>query len=746
MNESPLEQTADPTADASPLLTETTSGDAAESTAPDAAGSTADPDSAPTVVDSTADAAVAPVETDDVAVDDSPSPTATDETSAKDESTIDDNEAVVEPSVANEDAPSDVPVSEATPAEPADVTDVTRAEALWFMASMAVPPGEPDEASDRFPLSDALKRVAKQVSDGRCGVGAATYLLTDEEIGTVHRVDLDDAATLRRRCAPALVPAGRWSAETDDEPSTPLTVGQQVAVNTVIGEWGPRRGAWSVTTPLDDPATTLALARDLVAAILVRWADVLTESDETPTPWGDDAERVLLWPTAAAEHGVVILTPEDATDEAIDSLVQAFDGLAQTIDAAPETAVKDEKTEEETTVEEDHVSPDDEAAVEVEKEVAAEEDHVFPHDEAEVEPAVEDEPGEEGATDPTFAERWAAAVAEYRAARADATAMAEERTRADDSFTVIRALSEGLEQLEREHVSADGVVALWERYAVEAEAPLAEATQIRDEAALAFERHRALKPAGLHGLLARAERQAWRQRSDELRTDLENKEEAVAAARARSAEVADNLATAQQWAEAAEVRFTPIHERVASARALYDDSEARWGEAVIDSAWWDDDAWAGQSRRQRRGFWLDEEWDSTRGACFQAARRLIATLGSGCATPVLVARPSAVAAVLPADSAECFGWLFLLDAGRMPPQDAAAAIWHARHTISFGDARASAPPRVILPAAEKLICDVHHVGQTWCPSRASVHSLLDRTTPFGVWVDGEPGWIGVPVA
>lgn len=136
--------------------------------------------------------------------------------------------------------------------------------------------GDPEPVILSSLIAADLARVRAEAGDG-FGAALASYL--SGPLAPGDRTDLaTDRAALLDGVRPARFPPGRWPADV----SSPLTVGQQFAVNTVMralgGEGNRSRGLLAVNGPPGTGKTTLL--RDLIAAIIVRRAEVLATLED----------------------------------------------------------------------------------------------------------------------------------------------------------------------------------------------------------------------------------------------------------------------------------------------------------------------------------------------------------------------------------------------------------------------------------------------------------------------------------
>ena len=133
----------------------------------------------------------------------------------------------------------------------------------------------PDDPLNSFYAED-LARVAVQHAGGNIGAGLRAYLSGVDSGG---RIDLEqDVDELIDGVAPARLPPGCWPAR------HPLVTAQQFAVNTLMRELADGAGLFAVNGPPGTGKTTML--KDIVAAVVVRRADVLVTFDTAAHAFG----------------------------------------------------------------------------------------------------------------------------------------------------------------------------------------------------------------------------------------------------------------------------------------------------------------------------------------------------------------------------------------------------------------------------------------------------------------------------
>lgn len=136
----------------------------------------------------------------------------------------------------------------------------------------------PDDPLNSFYAED-LARIGARHAAEDMGSGLRAYLAGED--GT-ERIDLDqDIGALAVGVAPARLPPACWPGK------HPLVLAQQFAVNTLVRELADGAGLFAVNGPPGTGKTTML--KDIVAAVVVRRADVLVTFDYPVKAFGDDA-------------------------------------------------------------------------------------------------------------------------------------------------------------------------------------------------------------------------------------------------------------------------------------------------------------------------------------------------------------------------------------------------------------------------------------------------------------------------
>jgi hypothetical protein len=649
---------------------------------------------------------------------------------------------------------------------------------------------EPPGQTLRSSFDGDLGQVADALRAGHGGAALAAFLGGGASAGADGTQDSPDDGdhscggridvrreplVVRDGCAPGQTPPGRWPA------ASPLARSEQFAVNEIIRS----PGLFAVHAP---PGTgTAPVFSDLVAAIVVERGRRLAQLPSPaaafgrPRSWGS---HVVSAPVRALTGFEIVLAAPDEDTRLADVSERWRDAAAET-DYFPATARLADSDGSWALITARLGDRADRRAF-VER---------FWH-------------GTVRGTDVLFrvgesmpaalrrlkkeAVDWPAAVARFRTALAEVSALSSERTVAAAALTRLSVLEQASEEAssaleaaqqrcadlaEREPELRDTLVAAEERR----RARLADLTASREEQAAPGPTLAGRLRAGLdwvaargsHRALRTAYSEATRQRDaalrDEqaLRADLAGARQAVAVAEAAVAALASDMARLQ--------------EPITRARQ-------RWGDQVPDGpsqAETDDAALIEQ--REKSPAWADEEYTAARTELFLAAltlhKALIAAeaetfernLGalmdllshdSGPPAPqVALAAWQSFFLVVPVvrvafeDVGSLFaglgggslGWLLAAAAGRLAPQQVLGGLWRANQVVLAGDPLRE-EPTVMLPwDGQRALAMARGAAEDWGPGLTSAQLLADRTARYGTWLpagtrdDGDGIWVGTPL-
>jgi hypothetical protein len=115
--------------------------------------------------------------------------------------------------------------------------------------------------------------------------------------------------------------------------------------------------------------------------------------------------------------------------------------------------------------------------------------------------------------------------------------------------------------------------------------------------------------------------------------------------------------------------------------------------------------------------------------------------------PVLSLNLSAFTRIFSCLRRESIGWLVIDEAGDLPPQIAAGAVWRAKRTVFFGDSTQSAPAEALSGSIRSVLRKHYKVDAEWLHDETSAQQLATRTSRLGAWkTTGDiTRWTGVPL-
>ncbi|WP_172671013.1 AAA domain-containing protein [Rhodococcus sp. RD6.2] len=636
-----------------------------------------------------------------------------------------------------------------------------------------------------------LDLVRGEVAAGNIGVALSQYLTEDSGLDAARRVDVhaQPSASLDG-CRPGATPLGRWP----NNPDRPLALGQQFAVNSIMGELADGAGIFAVNGPPGTGKSTLL--RDLVAAIVVeranRLADLRHPADAftaAPHRWkaGDYTRVVQRW--APTFHGfeIVVASSNNGAVENISHEMPAAAAIDSTVfeadyfgDIASALLPDDEDTAWALT-----------AARLGRKSYRTRFADTLWFDEKEPRGKQEDGPprvlrrGIQSILK-TFESSapqrpWRDAVADYETKRARVAALLAERQRAHDELAEATAVRRRLVELDPQVAAAADALRRGQEAETHARSAVDREGQGRTAVAAEIESHDRTRPAWwrMVGKKARAERERWQARSRQLSEALARWDATYQQVWAAHQETMHVLVDAQGRHEPLAREQQAGQERLHHLDAALDLHRERWGNTVPEHDWHDD-----TERRELAAPWSDPEVAEARSRLFLAAltlhREFLAHVPKqmrqslhGAYDVVTGASPRELGADAVADAwralfflvpvmsstfasfdrvfrglgAESLGWLLIDEAGQATPQNPVGAIWRARRTVVVGDP-IQLEPVVTLPfRAQQAVRRTFGVSERWLPARGSAQSLADRLNRWGTTLsDGEePIWVGAPL-
>ena len=272
----------------------------------------------------------------------------------------------------------------------------------------------------------------------------------------------------------------------------------------------------------------------------------------------------------------------------------------------------------------------------------------------------------------------------------------------------------------------------------------------------------------------------WRKQHDVAAAELHEAEQEYQRILERGEELRDRFEKLRMEQVEMEPELESIGAELDQLRREITRNRRRLGESYPD------EQWVGQ-RRELNAPWLEAELEAARSELFLAAMRLhedflsgtavrmVGALGTAVdvvagripddlepekiraawqlfflAVPVIVTTGEGFAEMFGEFGPEGLGWAIVDEAERVASQRTLKVLRAARRMITIGDSvvrrTVTLPERVLTG-----IADACGVSGTWVPPRASVQSLSDRVARFGTTCtrdgeDGEPTWVGIPLA
>jgi hypothetical protein len=602
------------------------------------------------------------------------------------------------------------------------------------------------------PVAPDLQRVHDAVNTpGGIGLALASYLSGPLE--PENRTDLtQDRASLLAAVRPVRFPPGRWP----DAGDRPLVAGQQFAVNTILDEIGDRSGLFSVNGPPGTGKSTML--RDVMAAIVVRRAEALAALPDPAAGFTEehtwttsDGARRSVWRPRRELTGfeMVMVSPDSreglAQEHSVTEAEPAWGMMAAPLGDA----------EQQRRFQADFWS----AANGMEEQLRGYE---------------RDQPP---------SAQWTEAVTRFVAARDRSARLMAAREAAAEALrspigeTELRVVAKAVAEADAELARAAGEA----RDAAAAASDLEEAERAarhdQDE-------QDASRPRGLRGVFdtvhGSAKLKAWQARSEVLARQAGDAAARLAVARAVAAGARQRERTARQRSDEARRAADALTSRRERQQETLRQAVADWGDAVpVD--WLD----LPPAAQERSAPWSDADWLRARTEVFWSAAALhhafitsmapqfrhntghfFALLSGDPAAPpegdaatavwqtlfllvpVISTTFAACGRMFEMLRREAVGWLFVDEAGRVPPQSAVGALWRSRRAVVVGDSLQLTPASRVPAELQARLRATYGVSVEWQPSAVSAQVLADRRSRWGATLRGSSGadrWAGAPL-
>lgn len=644
-----------------------------------------------------------------------------------------------------------------------------------------------------------LRAVHTACADGQLGAALARYLTPTSLLDVSQRVDVVSVpAAVDSWTGAAVTPPGRWPSD----PSHPLALSQQFAVNTALTHLGDGAGILAVNGPPGTGKTTLL--RDLIAGNVVERARRLAQlrhpreafTDETFSwrtgnrrctvpqlkPAFTGFEMVIASANNAAVENVTFEIPAaDAIDAPWSGQVNHFTELASNILRQSVQQTANESNE--TQVEGEARSAGEDAAWGL---IAARLGNKgnrrsfvssfwfgkgMPGPDRGLSHILT-----EWAAEPR--DTWVEATQTYCKAHDRVDLLQQERVAAEQRIATregvrsrLAQVASALESVATELDRAQGRVTYLSHR-------LAAALNECERADLARGKHLAVKPSVLETLfsLGAASRQ-WRAILLPLDDEMRQREHERAALEGDYRSAEDDLARTHAEQQDLLLRRASLDEECQRLDREIDRDALRFKESH-PSALGVGDA------RELRAPWLDAEYNEARSDLFIAAlalhrafiRHLAAQMkpwmSAACDIVQGIAprtlQPEAILAgwqvfalFVPVVSTtfasmgrmfrglepESLGWLLIDESGQCAPQQAVGAMWRAKRVLAVGDPMQLQPVVSMPPKAVFDMAASYGIADVWVPPRASVQTLADRVNLFGTTLENqdEPVWVSSPL-
>ncbi|GHE11433.1 DEAD/DEAH box helicase [Streptomyces alanosinicus] len=675
--------------------------------------------------------------------------------------------------------------------------------------SVAVRQKQADDADQQdflnsFFVTD-LDLVTRALQTREPGQGLASYLTPEAQVNTAWRVDLRQKprATLNA-VAPERTPVGRWPAN----PSHPLALSQQFAVNTIWAELADSSGLFAVNGPPGTGKTTML--RDCFAAVIVERARRLAGLRMPSMAFADG--EPYRWQSGDYTRTVTALKPEFTGFEMV--VASANNGAVENIstEIPARTALGDRWrddadyfAEQATRLLKGAPAWGAVAARLGNKKNRMEFINRFWHGKYKITDAGAPPPpngrpprsrdawvdSEQGIahllrewTRQPHSGIWREAKERFSQALARVERLQTERAAAAAALERLSAAGADVQAAKQAITDGEIHVQHAQGQAMGAAAALQSAEAELQRAQQALDAHARRRPGFVVSLstLGRAGRD-WHRRDQDLAGHADTTQGVRDAA-------ATALFSAEQAVAQAEHDLASCRHRHAAAQAHLEEMEQTveqahedWGDHVPQEAWIHDD-----TARELAAPWGDEEISAARAELLLAAMELHKAFLRCTARTMyanLMAAMDAVAGAIPKTvsgehvkaawqslfllvpvvsttfasldrvfgrlGSEALGWLFIDEAGQATGQMAVGGLWRAARTIVVGDPL-QLEPVVVLPwTAQRALGDELGVNEEWAPSRTSVQQLADRTNRYGTLLPAElpdgsqEVWVGSPL-
>jgi hypothetical protein len=167
-----------------------------------------------------------------------------------------------------------------------------------------------------------LSMLSREISKGNIGSALKNYLLSDEDLNKVEKIDIRKDKNIHfRQLSPALFPTSCWPGKGH----YPLVFSQQFAINSITQSLMNSTGLFAVNGPPGTGKTTLL--RDLIAAVVVERATRLSDLkspqdafvDGAMVTWktGNYKREISIWKEHLSGFGIVVTSYNNGAVENI---------------------------------------------------------------------------------------------------------------------------------------------------------------------------------------------------------------------------------------------------------------------------------------------------------------------------------------------------------------------------------------------------------------------------------------------